>query len=116
MRYFKTYGLLFVSAFAFLVHQLIEPFFHQAFIDSYLDDFLFLPVVYSLVLILLRPFLSAKFILPLPMIVLGWLCTSFFTEWLFPRLSSEHTSDPWDILAYAAGGLVFAWLGNKPLA
>ena len=38
----------------------------------------------------------------------------FLFEWLFPRLSDRHTADPIDLLAYAAGALLFAFILNRP--
>ena len=115
MKYLRAYLLFIMASTLFIIHQLVEPFIHQPIIDSYLDDILFLPVVYSIVLVLMRPFTSSSFILPVPMMFLGWATTSFFTEWLFPLLSPQHTADLLDVLAYALGGVLFAVFGNKPV-
>lgn len=115
LKYVKGYGFFLVASTLFLVHQFVEPFHHHSMVDSFLDDVLFLPIAYSIVLILVRALTSQQFTMPLLMVVSGWFITGLFTEGLFPILSEKHTADVYDLIAYAVGGALFMWLGNKPI-
>lgn len=39
--------------------------------------------------------------------LLSFALTAFATEYLFPKLSARHVADVYDLLAYAAGLLLF---------
>lgn len=79
------------------------------FLHAYLDDLVCFPVVLSLALAFLRSFVTAAdYRLNKVHIVLAVAYFSFVFEWLLPRISMNYTSDPFDVLAYAAGAFVFA--------
>lgn len=79
------------------------------FLHAYLDDLVCFPVVLSLALAFLRSFVTAAdYRLSKAHIVLAVVYFSFLFEWLLPRISGNYTSDPLDVLAYAAGAFVFA--------
>lgn len=98
-----------------MAHQLFEPFIELGFIDSYLDDLLFFPVVYGVLIFVFRLFISPQYCLPIPMMLIGLITTFLSTEVLFPSLSNQHVSDPWDGLAYSLGCVIFHFTGNRPI-
>lgn len=86
----------------FLLHQWVFSA-HSAWVDSYLDDVLFLPALFGIADFLLyslagpqrMPSWGFKLFLAIPLVLV--------VEQLFPQVNPAFTYDPWDYLAYAAG-------------
>lgn len=90
-----------------------------AFVRCYLGDVLCLPVGVPVVLWLQRQFGLRDHDLPpcIGELALHWLLWSLCFEWLGPRLPAlapGAVGDPWDVVAYAAGGLVAGCLWRSP--
>jgi hypothetical protein len=91
--------------------------FRLPFVHDYLADFLCMPVVMGIALIILRRWVSRD-----EGSTLSWglmagtvALYSFLFEYWFPQISTDFRADPWDVLAYAAGAVAFqVWL-NRPL-
>jgi hypothetical protein len=89
---------------------LIKPHVHHGFMHDHFDDVLLLPCA-------LPPLLLAQRWLKLRLsdlppsageIALYWALWTVQCKILGPHITHRATWDPWDILAYAAGG-VLAW-------
>jgi hypothetical protein len=90
---------------------LIKPHVHNAFIHGYFNDVLLIPCA-------LPPLLWTQRWLGLRTndlppqgaeIVFHLVIWSLLFEWIGPRFMPHTTGDPWDVVAYAVGG-IFAWL------
>lgn len=86
------------------------------FISDYLADFLALPVVLSIALWAVRVTDARRrdYVFQTWHIAFAAVLYGLLFEGLFPLLSARHTADPWDLAAYALGGLAFAALLNHP--
>ncbi|UOQ64536.1 hypothetical protein [Hymenobacter volaticus] len=83
---------------------------------SYLADVLTLPLELTLLRWIMRRFYfrTPVFVLPLSWVVATWLTISIWFEGILPYFSRTATGDPFDVAAYAVGGLLFwRWL-NQP--
>lgn len=85
------------------------------FISDYLADFLTLPVVLSLSLAVIRKVnpIHREFQFSWHHVLVGVVFFGFMFEWLFPRLTDRFTADPWDLLAYSLGGLLYYFCMRK---
>ncbi len=83
---------------------------------SYADDLLCLPLVLGLILWAHRKLLDRGSAYTLPRfhgLLTLFLFASYF-EALLPHLNSSAIADPWDLLMYGLGYLVFEMVMNKP--
>jgi len=83
--------------------------------SSYADDLLCLPLVLGLVLWAHRRLLGrgSAYTLPRSHGLLTLLLFACYFEALLPRWKSSAIADPWDLLMYALGYLVFEMVMNK---
>lgn len=88
---------------------------HLPFVSDYLADFLALPVVLSIALWGIRISKTDRRQWTYHWLHIAFLVLlfAFLFEFLYPRMTDRFTSDPWDVLAYALGGLVFWRWMNK---
>jgi hypothetical protein len=92
------------------LHQPLPPL-----LGSYLGDVLCLPLMLSAALALHRALICRSGTLPGAWVLAAWLAVSVWFEGLLPLWSTQATADPFDVVAYALGGLAFQrWL-NKTL-
>lgn len=83
-------------------------------LTSYLSDVLFLPLVLSVALAAHQLVYGRRARLPGLWVLAAWAGVALWFEGVLPRWSPQAVADPWDVLAYAAGALIFQrWL-NKP--
>ena len=98
-------------------YQLNRHWLHRplpAGLASYLTDVLFLPLALSLALAAHQTVYGRGATLPGTWVLAAWAGVALWFEGLLPRWSAQAVADPWDVLAYAAGALIFQrWL-NKP--
>ena len=84
-------------------------------VHSYLDDVLCPGIVLGFALAVQQQltYRSPGYLLTRGHILffVGWYGLLF--EVLFPLWDSRHHADPWDIVAYAMGALLFQLLGNR---
>lgn len=114
---FKNPLFIFASL-AFWLNQFLEkslgvfiPFYH-----SYGDDLMAMPVVFGICLQLMRwvhP-LKTELVFTKKQLLIGLLYFSVIFELILPRLSSIYTADPFDVLCYAIGTLIFFKWMNRP--
>ena len=86
------------------------------FIHAYLDDVLCFPVVLTLALALLRMLKGNDHRLSSFQIGAAVIYFSIVFEWMLPRVSASYTGDALDVIAYAAGAMMFAvFINAKPV-
>jgi hypothetical protein len=84
------------------------------YISSYLDDLACFPVILTIALALLRVLTRQHdYLLSRGRIIFAIIYFSVVFEGVLPAASNSYTSDPFDIVAYAAGALLFERYINK---
>lgn len=79
------------------------------YINSYLDDLACFPVILTLALAFLRTISGLKeYRLSKGQVIMAVIYFSIMFEGVLPALSVRYTRDPFDIIAYAAGALLFS--------
>ncbi len=119
MAIFKS-PVFIICCILFVLHQVLQKAMGITLplIDPYLDNLLAMPIILSF-LLLEKQFLFRKGrnyrLSPLETIM-ATLFISFISEWLFPLLSDEFTSDWKDVALFAAGAFIFFFtINRKPL-
>jgi hypothetical protein len=82
-------------------------------INSYLNDFLCLPIILPPILFILRKWIikNAEYTLSAFHIMFTWLYISIVFEWILPKYSRHFTSDIWDVFYYGLGAIAYyTWL------
>lgn len=101
-----------------IAHQLFEKVLdiHFAFIDSFIDPLLLMPILLHLLLwekrILFKR--GAQFVFSTLQLFLYFVLVSLIAEYFFPIWDTGFTSDIWDIVCYGIGTLIFAIFFNNP--
>lgn len=88
-------------------------FYIPELLNSYLTDFLFIPLLLMFSLWLTRVVkrdLTIK--LTTPMIVISVILISFIFEYYLPQTSLLYTADKIDVLMYLLGGLSYYYIQN----
>ncbi|HEX8329226.1 MAG TPA: magnesium citrate secondary transporter [Hymenobacter sp.] len=105
------------SALLYGSYQLNKRWLHwplPPWLTSYLSDVLFLPLALSFALAVHQVLYGRHATLPGTWVLAAWAGVALWFEALLPRWSATASADPADVLAYAAGALIFQrWL-NKP--
>jgi hypothetical protein len=92
-------------------HWLHRPLPPQ--LTSYLRDVLCMPVMLSIALVAHQLVYGRQATLPASWVLAASAFVALWFEVLLPRWAPHAVADPWDVLAYAAGALIFQrWL-NK---
>jgi hypothetical protein len=80
----------------------------------YLNDLLCLPVVLTIALWLQRKLFprTSRFRLNAAQVIFAVFYFSLFFEGMLPAISDRYTRDYWDVLAYAAGGIIYYFILN----
>lgn len=102
--------LFWASLLLFALHQLLQKGFglDMPFLHAYLDPFLSMPILLGL-LDWERAWHYGWRPLRLWEIAAATLLFTLLFEWAFPAFSHASTADLWDVLAYAAGALLYSW-------
>jgi hypothetical protein len=83
-------------------------------INSYLNDFLVIPIVLFISLMILRwTRNNPKFTLSLSIILYVCLMYSILFEFVFPKYLARYTKDFVDVILYFASGILFYKLQTK---
>lgn len=110
MKITKSYVLFFTMVILYagvrilrLMHIIIP------WINSYLNDILCLPIILSLVLFIIRKWIirNTRYYLSIYHILFTAAYFSWVFEWYLPHHNSNFTADPYDILSYFLGGMIF---------
>lgn len=111
-----THPLFIGSVVLFMLNQLME---HSGIfvplIHSYLDDLLFMPIVLTLSLLLQRKILGWKYRLSTIHLLFSFVYVSVVMEAVLPLVNDRFISDPYDVLMYGFGIILFQMVLNKPL-
>lgn len=116
LRWFSPY--FWFSFLVFSANQLLEQFYKIPLLYSYLDDLLAPGIVLGFTLFFFQKVFPAdeSFVLETKLLLLFVVVYSLLFEFVYPWTDARHTSDYWDILAYAAGTVAFRIWGNRPLS
>ncbi|HAP59360.1 MAG TPA: hypothetical protein DCR93_07615 [Cytophagales bacterium] len=110
-------GLLTLGAtLLFLAHQLWEPYWSHWWMDGYLDDHLFLPVVLGWGGWAWQKLTRQARRVPTLFWLSGAVYLVLLVEVAFPRWNPAFTYDPLDFVAYAVGGGFYGigyWLSKE---
>lgn len=101
----------------FVLHQILQKGLdiHFMAMDRYLDNLLAMPIILTL-LMLERRFLFGRkqdFSLSMLEISVATIFIILVAEILFPLLSSDFTTDWWDVLFYVLGSILFYLTVNQ---
>jgi hypothetical protein len=90
---------------------------NSTFLNSYLDDFLAIPIVLGGILVLFRKyfFKTSNYTFSTFQVWSVVLIFSIYFEVIAPKLKPEFTADWVDVMCYLLGGFVFQLVLNKPL-
>ncbi len=93
---------------------IVENEYIKCFLNSYLNDILG-SIIFMLYLSIVLSFLNIKFTIKLIHVELTALISGLLWEYLTPLYRNDTVSDPFDLLAYMAGGLLFWYIcdGNS---
>lgn len=113
----KAFSPLFwIASGLFTIHQIVEKWYSIPYVHAYLDDLLAPSIVLGLALFFFqRVFpgdLSYSHSNIFLLIYVIWYSILF--EMVFPYFDARHYADPWDVLAYTLGTLIFYRWGNEP--
>lgn len=102
-------GLIFLGGFVFTLQKLAVPL--PLIVRFYVNDFLIVPIVLALCLIVVR-WLKSNFFYQLPLVVVLYVSImySVIFEWFLPQFHPRYTADIIDVMLYLLGGLVFYML------
>ena len=101
----------------FILHQILQKALGLSlpFFDLYLDSLLAMPIILSFLLlekqILFRK--GTNYRLTVLEIIMATFFISLVSEWLFPKLSNQFTTDWIDVALYIAGALIFYFTINR---
>jgi hypothetical protein len=107
-----------LAGFAYLVNRFLLIWLHlPQYQVPYLNDLLCLPVTLTLALFLQQQFFpaTARRRLNPAQVVFTVLYFSVFFEGILPALAARYTRDWLDVVAYAAGGLLFYFCCNPKM-
>ncbi|MGD1843867.1 MAG: hypothetical protein ACFB10_00560 [Salibacteraceae bacterium] len=115
MRLFLN-PLFVVSATLFWANQGLEKLgIFLPYVHAYLDDIVALPITLTIALWVQRTWVFRN-----PGYVLNWKHIAFTViyfglvfEWLLPKWSTVHHADPFDLIAYSVGGVLFSFFGQE---
>jgi len=114
-RYFRD-NLFLVACTLYAVNRwLLKPRVHSRFLQDHFDDLLLIPCALPPFLILLR-WLKLRAHDQPPRageIALYWAIWSVLFEAIGPHIMPHTTGDPWDVVAYASGGILAGLWWNR---
>ena len=106
-----------VCCLLFVVHQFLQKVLHMTVpvVDPYLDSFLAMPILLTLLVAERRVLFRRGFSYSLTVldIIVATIFIALIAELVFPALSSRFTADWVDVIAYALGSMLFYFTINK---
>ncbi|MGI8601197.1 MAG: hypothetical protein ACR2KB_18225 [Chitinophagaceae bacterium] len=114
--YFLRSPLFLICLLVFILHQVSQYIFKipLPFLNNYLDNFLAMPVILSLLLAEKKYIYKQKDQkLSLIFVIIATLYIALVTEWLFPFLSERFTTDCYDLVFYSLGSVFYCFFMNK---
>jgi hypothetical protein len=110
------YFYFIIAVIVWLIHLiLIVSNLHFKFLDNYIDDFVLLPIILSVALILQRNFVTKNihFVFNKKLVIFSCIYFCIVFELIIPSISPYFTKDWFDCIAYGVGALYFQKLINK---
>lgn len=108
-----------MSMLLFWVNQMLERIFYiyLPYLQAYLDDLLCMPVVLGISMQMMQYLRTHKerYYLSKTHVLLAFGYISLMFEVVLPAFSDTYTSDPWDVLCYALGSMVFYQSVIRPI-
>lgn len=105
-----------VSITLFTINYVVElAGYSIPYVHAYLDDLLAMPVIFTIVLVLIR--WGAKktdFNYSWLHLLVGFAYVSINFEWILPNISQSYTADWIDVTLYALGTLLYMAILWKP--
>lgn len=93
------WAFFFAKRSGFVAHPIIQ---------GYLSDFLAIPLMLGVILIILRWYSNdPRFQISSLRILFAFVYISVAFEWILPKYKANFHADWWDVLAYGLGALVF---------
>lgn len=86
---------------------------HIPFLRNYLSDLVFLPVLFTMALMLMQKVFGGDYLLSKSKLIITFILVCFVNEVLLPYISKKFTADVADIFCYLFGLLLFIFLMNK---
>lgn len=114
--FFRPYFILSVLAYAFVRLSRQGWYDLPEFVNSYLTDFLCMPIILTFCLVGVRWIKRIPDFRLTPLMIFGM--TAFYAvlfEWILPQQSSVYTADVLDALMYFLGALLFWFVWPKPV-
>ncbi len=109
-RSFQSFLVFFV--FWLIFHLLKNWIVYPIFLNSYVDDFLVVPMLLTFSLFLQQTWVNPLFVYSKLFILSVIMYFGIVFEIVIPRFLSAYTSDKYDMITYFAGGIVFYFLQN----
>lgn len=109
----RIYGFI---SLIFVLNRVFEVLgWSNSALRSWLDDVLVLPLALGFALwVHRRRGRSPEWTIPVFQVILAVVLYSVFFEMILPVFSTRATSDPLDLIAYGAGGVLFHFALNRP--
>jgi hypothetical protein len=117
-RYLRDPLFLFGCAAYALNRWLLKPHLHSTFLHSYFNDLFLIPCALPPLLLLQRWLKLRSHDGPPTAGEIGFqlVVWSILFEWIGPHIMPHAVGDPWDVVAYAVGGLFAGlWWNWRPL-
>lgn len=85
------------------------------FLNDYLTDFLFVPVVAHIALMVIRAYVlrDAFYAYPVYYLLLIACYSAIIFEWIMPAVSTVYTRDYGDVVAYFLGGMFYYYVHQR---
>lgn len=110
----KYYFIFCLSVGTLIYFLQLNQYSLPAIINNYVNDFLIIPIVLFLSLVVLRWSRNNKnFTLSLPTILYVCFFYSFLFEFIFPKYLTRYTKDFVDVIVYFASGFLFYYLQKQ---
>ncbi len=89
-------------------------FIAHPFVQGYLSDFLAIPLMLGVILIIMRWYTNnPSFRFSIAQIIFAFIYMSLVFEWFIPIYRSNFHADWWDVVAYGAGAWVYFKVQNS---
>ena len=108
-RYSKTYFIisLFVGSLIYFLQKFTSIQLHW-FLDNYLNDFLFIPILlFTCLVVLIWIKKDHRYQLSLPIILYVCAVVGISFEYVIPKYLVRYTADPIDVFLYFLSGFIF---------
>ncbi|WPP51121.1 magnesium citrate secondary transporter [Catalinimonas niigatensis] len=114
-----SHPLVLIAILVFLTNQILERVlqYYIPYVHAYLDDLVCMPVVLGISMQVMQYLRTSKglYFLSKSHVLLAFGYISIMFEIILPIFSDTYTSDPWDVVCYAAGSWIYYQTVIKPI-